>query len=46
VATDSGVKGIVDDVVDLSAIDLLATQVKSEFGNIIFLLAVSFLQYY
>jgi NAD(P)-dependent dehydrogenase (short-subunit alcohol dehydrogenase family) len=33
-ATELGVKGIVADVIDLSAIDLLVAQVKSEFGNI------------
>ena len=33
-ATELGVKGIVADVTDFSAIDLLVAQVKSEFGNI------------
>ncbi|MEH6457654.1 MAG: SDR family oxidoreductase [Cocleimonas sp.] len=33
-ATELGVKGIVADVIDLSAIDALVEQVKNEFGNI------------
>lgn len=33
-AAELGVKGIVADVIDLSAIDSLVAQVKSEFGNI------------
>jgi NAD(P)-dependent dehydrogenase (short-subunit alcohol dehydrogenase family) len=33
-ATELGVKGIVADVIDLSAIDSLVTQVKNEYGNI------------
>jgi len=33
-ATELGVKGIVADVIDLSAIDALVEQVKHEFGNI------------
>ena len=33
-ATELGVKGMVADVIDLSAIDALVEQVKNEFGNI------------
>jgi NAD(P)-dependent dehydrogenase (short-subunit alcohol dehydrogenase family) len=33
-ATELGVKGIVADVIDLSAIDALVEQVKNEFGNV------------
>lgn len=33
-ASELGVKGIVADVIDLSAIDALVAQVKQEFGNI------------
>ena len=33
-ATELGVKGMTADVLDLSAIDALVNQVKSEFGNI------------